>query len=258
MEEGLDFFDCNAWLGRPMNPPGGMRPDDPFDAEGLIGAMDRAGVGRAIVWHAAQRDSHPATGNRLLAEAIRGYESRLLPSWAFLPPHTREMGDLREYFGAAREAGVVAFRAFPDVGRYLFRYEAVGEVIDELVAARIPLILRVPGHVNWDNVYDLLMESPELIVILTGMGQWGSDRYFRPLLARYPDVYVELGGYITDGGIEALVEDYGAGHLVFGSGYPDAYMGSMMLALKHARISDEEKRAIAGGTLERLLAEARR
>lgn len=259
MDGEMDFFDCNAWFGRPMNLPAGHAGPADFSAESLVAAMDNAGISRALVWHAAQRDSHPATGNRMVVECLAGHEQRLLPCWTILPPETGEMGeDARAFMEEARGAGVRAFRAFPDLNRYLLRYEAVGDVIDQLVSARLPLILRVPGHVSWENVYDLMMESPELILILTGMGQWGSDRYFRPLIRRYPDVYVELGGYITDGGIEAFVESYGAGRLLFGSGYPEAYLGPMMLALRHAQIKEEDKHLIASGNLDRILEEVRR
>jgi len=68
-------------------------------------------------------------------------------------------------------------------------------------------------------------------------------------------VCVEISGYILDGGIEAFVGDYGAGRMLFGSGFPAAYHGGMMLALAHAEISEQDKQAIAAGNLDRLLGE---
>jgi predicted TIM-barrel fold metal-dependent hydrolase len=59
---------------------------------------------------------------------------------------------------------------------------------------------------------------------------------------------------MLDGGIEALVADYGPDRILFGSGFPDSYMGGMMLALKHSQISADAQQAIAGGNLERILA----
>ncbi len=58
---------------------------------------------------------------------------------------------------------------------------------------------------------------------------------------------------MLDGGIEALVADYGPQRILFGSGFPESYMGGMMLALRHAQIPDAAKQAIAAGNLERLL-----
>ena len=79
---------------------------------------------------------------------------------------------------------------------------------------------------------------------------------FRPLLARYPNVYIDLSQYLLDGGIEALVDAYGPDRLLFGSGFPESYFGGMMMALKHAEISEQAKTAIAYHNLARLIAEA--
>ena len=67
---------------------------------------------------------------------------------------------------------------------------------------------------------------------------------------------MDTAQYLLDGGIESLVAEYGASRLLFGSGFPESYIGGMMLALRHARIPEEAKAAIAGGNLERILARA--
>jgi predicted TIM-barrel fold metal-dependent hydrolase len=67
---------------------------------------------------------------------------------------------------------------------------------------------------------------------------------------------VDTALYLLDGGLEALVADYGARRLLFGSGFPEQHFGGMMMALRHARIPDEAKAAIAAGNLERILQEA--
>jgi predicted TIM-barrel fold metal-dependent hydrolase len=252
----LEFFDSNVYLGRPMNRLPGQFGPTPASVEDLLQEMDRSGVARALVWHVAQRDSYALTGNDLLDRAVAGRE-RLAPCWTLLPPQTGELGDLDAFFARARRAGVRAFRAFPDMQRFLLRRDVMGDVLDRMMAARAPLILRVPGSASWETVYDLLADAPELTVILTNMGVWGTDRYFRPLIENYANVYIETSQYIADGGIEAFVESYGAQRMLFGSNFPECYMGAMMPAIAHAEISDEDKRAVAGGNLSRLLAEVR-
>jgi predicted TIM-barrel fold metal-dependent hydrolase len=76
-------------------------------------------------------------------------------------------------------------------------------------------------------------------------------------LERYPHVYVDTSQYLLDGGIEALVADYGARRVLFGSGFPESYFGGMMMALKHAEIPLAAKRSIAHGNLSRILEEVR-
>ncbi len=62
----MRFFDCNAFFGLPARRPVApvASPDE------LLAEMDRAGVDRALVWHIAQHDVAPQTGNEMLAEAI--------------------------------------------------------------------------------------------------------------------------------------------------------------------------------------------
>jgi predicted TIM-barrel fold metal-dependent hydrolase len=103
----------------------------------------------------------------------------------------------------------------------------------------------------------LLREVPDLVCIVSDHGCWGADRWFRPLLDHYKDVYVDLSDYLLDGGIESLVADYGASRLLYGSGFPMQYPGGMMMAIRHAEISLRDRQAIASGNLDRLLKEVR-
>ena len=246
MRNRMMFFDCNCYIGQPSG--GGPAAS----AEELTAAMDRAGIAGALVWHVAQRDLDPLTGNDLLERGIAGRQ-RLLGCWTILPPQTGELGRPAEWLARALAAGVRAFRAFPDENRYLLRADAVGGLLELMIAARAPLIVSVGKQ--WQGVYDLLGELPELTVILSDLGCWGADRYFRPLIERYTNVHLDISDYMLDGGIEAFVADYGAGRMLFGSGFPAAYHGAMMLALARAEISDADKQAIAAGNLRRLTGE---
>jgi len=252
----LRFFDASAYIGRPMialpNGPAGQS----VSAEELLAEMDRAGIEKALVWHAAQRDHDGPAGNRLLAEAIAPHE-RLLGCWAIYPPQTGELGDLDDFFAAAGKARVRAFRVFPTGNRFLLRTESLGDVLERMLKARVPLFVSAPKHAPWEAVYDLLKEMPELRVVLSEQPNWGCDRYFRPLVEKYPNVYVELSGYFVAGGLDAFVRDYGAKRLLFGTNFPESYLGANMLAVAHLDVSPADRQAIAAGNLERLLGEAR-
>jgi len=252
----MRFFDANTCIGLPATPAitAGVAPG--VSSEQLLAAMDRAGIERALVWHVAQRDCDPATGNDLLAAAIGPHE-RLLGCWSVLPPQPRECADLDAWLVRAAAAKVKAMRAFAEENNYLLRPEAMGAVLARLVAARIPLILSPQNPAQWNGLYDLLAETPELTVIVADQGPWGRDRYFRPLIRRYPNVYVELSRHMLDGGIEDFVAELGPRRMLFGSGFPACYHGPMMLALAHAKISPDDRQAIAAGNLERLVAEVK-
>ncbi len=248
----LSFFDCNVFFGLPAR-----RPLAPVPAvEDLLVEMDRAGVGKALVWHIAQHDASPQIGNQLLAEAIKPHP-RLVGCWTVLPNQAREFPPPAAFFQQMRAARVMALRVFPDSHRFLANAVSMGDLLEPMVARRIPLILSLRRGVDWPAIYALLAEFPDLVCAICDHGCWGMDRMFRPLLERYPRVYVDTAQYLLDGGLEALVADYGPDRLLFGSGFPESYWGGMMLALRHAQIPDEAKAAIAGGNLERMLAEVR-
>jgi predicted TIM-barrel fold metal-dependent hydrolase len=155
-----------------------------------------------------------------------------------------------------RESRIAALRIFPSSHRFLANAVSMGDLFSQMSERRVPLLVSLRRGMDWRDIYALLAEFPQLTCVICDHGCWGMDRMFRPLLERYANVYVDTAQYLLDGGIEALVGDYGPGRLLFGSGFPESYMGGMMMALKHARISDAAKEAIAGGNLGRIVEEA--
>jgi predicted TIM-barrel fold metal-dependent hydrolase len=108
-------------------------------------------------------------------------------------------------------------------------------------------------------VYELLRQAPDLVCVLCDLGDWGSERFYRPLLDRYRGVHVETSVLaLHESAIETVVRDHAAERLLFGTGFPDRSPGAAMLPVVHADISDEAKVAIASGNARRLLAEAKR
>lgn len=246
----MRFFDCNVFFGLPLR-----RPLAPVaTAEALIDEMDRAGVEKALVWHIAQHDASPQVGNRLLADAIQPYP-RLVGCWTVLPNQTHEFPHLEAFAEEMKAARIGALRAFPASHRFLANGVSMGDWLAWMVARRVPLLVSVRRGFDWPAIYALLTEYPDLVCVVCDHGCWGMDRMFRPLLERYPHLYIDIAQYLLDGGLEALVADYGPGRILFGSGFPESYVGGMMLALRHARIPEEAKQAIASGNLERILQE---
>jgi len=245
------FFDCNAYFGLPS-----LRPPLPVpQAEDLHVELQRSGVSKALVWHIAQHDASPQAGNQLLAEGIAPYDN-LTGCWAILPNQAREFPAPREFLEQMRIARVRAVRMFPDSHKFLLNRVSMGDWLEVFSAHRVPVLLSLSYGTSWQTLYSILAEFPEMTTILCDHGCWGEDRLFRPLLEAYPYVYVDTAQYLLDGGIESLVRDYGSSRLLFGSGFPNQYIGGMMLAIRHALISPEAKAAIAGDNLERLLAQA--
>jgi predicted TIM-barrel fold metal-dependent hydrolase len=249
----MRFLDCNCCFGRPSKPT--PSPAACPTVEDLIAQIERAGIERAVAWHIAQHDVSPQRGNEMLAEAIRGH-SNLLGCWTLLPNQTGEM-PVDELLSGMKEARIVALRAFPGPHRYLLNRLTLGPLLDAMVERRIPLIVSMKRGVTWPEVYALLAEVPDLTLLIVDHGSWGCDRFFRPLFENYERVHVDTTLYFLDGGIEDVVRTYGPGRLLFGSGLPERSPGGTMMYLRHCEIDDEQKAAIAGGNLRRLLEEVK-
>jgi len=246
----MRFFDCNTYYGLPP-----FRHLNPVEtAADLLAEMDRNHVEKALVWHISQQHASAQKGNQILADGIQPYP-RLIGCWTILPTQSLEQPKRKDFFIQMKEKRIGAVRVFPDKHNFLLHPLAMEAWFEELSARHIPLLVSTARGCEWLDIYRVLEAFPNLYCIICDHGVWGRDRLFRPLLEHFPHVYVDTSLYLLDGGIESLVQDFGSHHLCFGSGFPDQYIGGMMLALKHAEISEEDKEAIACGNLEHILAE---
>jgi uncharacterized protein len=256
----LRLFDCNACYGTPDVPPL-QYAESPAD---LLAEMDFCAVDEALVTCAAQRCDSPLVGNELVSEQTRGL-ARLHPAWVLLPPQTEEQAPSVDAFLAnMAAAGVRALWAFPARDKYLLNRTTFGAVFEEFVEHSVPLFFPLeeaaPGlgghaayHLGWQQVDALLAEFPRLTFVVANPMVWGQDRYFRPLIERHHNLYLDVGAYEQGRGLEDFCRRYGPDRLLFATHYPDVPMGGPVLNLLHADVSQADKEAIAAGNLDRLL-----
>lgn len=243
----MHFFDSNAFVGRPV--AGGYPETSVPD---LLAALDRAGIEKSLVWHIAQFDGSPVDGNELVSRAV-AQSARLVGCWAVLPPQTGEV-ITDDFFARMRSGGIAALRAFPQVHNYLLRRRVFGAFMDEVSRRRIPVLLSLEHDVSWPQVYDFLEDYPDITCLLCDIGIWGQDRFTWPLLESFPHVRIETSYLSLEaGGLEAAVRKHGASRIIFGSGFPKRYPEAAMLDLRHASISESDRRMIAADNLDTLI-----
>jgi predicted TIM-barrel fold metal-dependent hydrolase len=225
-------------------------------ANDLLKEMDYYGVDEALVFHSRQRDDSPDVGNEILLKEIKGFK-RLHGAFAVLPLQTGEIGGLEEILGKMREGNLRAFRAFPSEHRFLMSKTALGPIYEFMVERNIPLMISISessgGMSGWRLIEKILSDYPDLTLIVTEHGSWGQDRYFRPLIEKYENLYLDISRYELDGGISDFCAKYGAEKLLFGTGYPWWNPGGPILMLAQADITGREKEMIASGNLTRIL-----
>jgi uncharacterized protein len=214
----------------------------------LVEELEFCGIERALVYHTAQRFDHPVQGNKRLLQEIHEYPS-LSPTWTILPSATGEQSEPIRLLADMRGYGVKALRLFPQDHRYFLDGPTWQDQITIYAQRRIPLFVKA----GLDRIADLLRAFPTATLITDTQGANPLDRYAWPLLETYPNLYYETSGYLTAGALEACCLRFGAGRLVFSSGFPDYASGAALLTLAGADISAADRDAIAFGNLEGLL-----
>lgn len=252
----LKFFDCNASYGR-LDVPPIQYAATPTD---LVAEMDFCGVAEALVTCAAQRCDSPLVGNELVIEETRD-QPRLHPAWVLLPPQSDEQAPtVDQFLTDMRQAGVKALWVFPARNKFLLNATTFGAVFETLIERSIPVFYpleEAPPAAGWQQVDTLLADFPQLTLVAANHNVWGQDRYFRPLIERYPRLYLDIAAYEQGRGLEDFCRRYGAERLLFGTRYPEVPMGGPMLNVAHADISPQDRELIASGNLSRLLQEVK-
>ena len=243
----LMFFDAATWIGN--------RVDKPFpNVKELLKEMDYYGVEKALVQHQALGMLGAPKANEKLVELLKeeDKDNRLECVWCLLPSQCGELPNVKEFFDQMAKNNVHALSIDPFNHRYVPCYLTLGKYLDEAIKRKIPVWLNSFAG-KWNELYAFLKEFPNLYGVIHAGDKWGNDRYFRPLLENYPNVHLELSGYLVPEGIADLAKTYGAERLLYASGFPRYNHGAAMLQLKHSTLSSREISLIAGENLARLL-----
>jgi hypothetical protein len=242
-----DLFDVNCILGK--WPEGGPTLDD---RTALLAAMDRLGIGRALVRHTLGWHYHAPYGNELLAAELAGNE-RLVPCWAALPPGADEMGPPSAWLAALAASNVRAVCLYPAGQGYPLADWQCAALLGPLAEHRLLLLLEL-GEIGFPELHWLCAGYPTLRVVLLSTGY----RVLRPLYAlleAHPNLYLDTSSLTNFGALEALCARFGADRLLFGTGQPRSDGAGMVAALHYAALEMAQIEAIGATNLEHLLGE---
>ena len=255
------IIDANAWLGQwPFRQ---LRHND---VDGLLRLMDANGIDKAVVssihgifYKNCQR------ANEELAEAVSGCHDRLL-SFATLNPHYP--GWERNLQLCRNDLGMRGLRVFPAYHQYdltdgpsLEMIAAASElgwpvtitqrVVD--VRQRHPMDTeRLIGVAEFEAVVAACPQTS--FIILNALGLEGSAMFAgnreggRQVMTDISRMTAVMGNSMG-----VMVEKYGAGSLVFGTGFPFNYPRPALLKMDVLQADAATKEAIYHGNLERLL-----
>jgi len=246
---GLEAFDCDVWVGQPSEPCFRW-----FDTVGnLERFMDAAGISEALVTHFAALNYDFAEGNELALQWA-AESSRLHVAITLVPDSVGEVGGMDAYLDRAIDRKARAVRLFPHAHSFSLAQWCSGPILDALLRRNLPLILW-HSETTWDEINVICERYPDLNVIVEGSGRkiLYDNRMFYQLLATHANLYLELHNLTNYLIVEDIVHKFGARRLIFGSFAPLCEPGAPLGLIAQARISDADKRLIAGGNQRALL-----
>lgn len=243
----IPLFDVQCGFGSAA--PGAR---ETLAVETLLEAMDGVGVERALarMLPAALEIDIPWSNAHLYAACE--VNPRLVPCPIVAPNTARDLPtEAAQADEAARHgAGAVVIRPHQDY--WSTEPWCSDRLFRALEVRRFPLFC-LNGELSYDEVASIAGRYPGLPLILAGV-DYRSQRVLLPLLEAFPNIYMSVGSnYLVNQGIEQCVDVIGARRLLFGTGFPDIDMTGHVSQLMYANITDEDKRLIGAGNLERLM-----
>lgn len=213
----------------------------------LLKEMDRHGVERALIYHA---DSHESlVDSTVTDEELEEWRNdRLIPQWTGRPTRTsmdrlqqrHASGDLNSVRICAGERLSLPFQPW-----------LYGELLSWLTEIGVPVVVELT-EIDPNAIVCTLKEFPRLRSILAGAHPTDAD--FVPAMLRAVEgMHLELSRYEPIGGVELLCAEFGSSRLLYGSWFPRYAMGPIVHYLRTISVSDADRAALLGGSLEALL-----
>jgi len=242
----MQFYDCNLSYGPEML---SAQVKICADFAELKAHLRRAGISGGLVIKAL---NEVVLANASLAEDLRGEES-LMGVWRLLPSSTGEVPPPHALPGAMKAANIGALTLCPEINRFLPNKFAIGDYLEMACERKIPVMLNTSRGLTLEQAAGIMQDFPNLTSVLTYANCWPSDRKLRPFLDAFPNLHLDMAYMLTADGLKDILKKYHAERILFGSAFPESYLGANMMVVKHAEISEEDKYLIAGENLRRML-----
>lgn len=233
--------DVNAEIGR--------SPWTQSDRDGVVRAMQRARLDRAIVASRRALLGDVPGGNAELKAALDGQETLL--GWVTVDPVNPELStqELRKYAASAQMAGLRLDTGI--LGLSLFT-DATSEIVNNYRRFTKPALVSVRNERDVTGLEQLAKAVPTVKFIAAGAG---GDAWQEcgALAKRVVNVMLEpFSGGPHRGKIEWLVTLLGTHRILFSTGFPNQNPGASLGLLADAQIADNEKQAILTGSAKRI------
>ncbi len=244
------IVDAHAHLGVSW-PEEGVRPT----VAEAIGMMDRAGVDRACTSASRYLRCDLAEGNRVTLEAARAFPDRLI-GFVILSPRERQLSlaEADRYLGDEGFRGIKVHRSHNEVAYDDPRYDPLYAKGQEY---RVPVLAHTFGPAEVKQLVSAACRLPAVSFIVGHSGGYSWADCLE-MMASVPNTYLDICASCSDlGRVEAFVDAVGAERVLYGTDNPFLEPSHCLAQVRAAEIGESERELILGGSIIRLLGEAR-
>ena len=222
------------------------------DADSLVRTMDRVGIDQSCVFSSLAITADMRAGNDMSLEAARQHPGRIL---AYAVPDPNLARHVRDEMQRCIDAGVRGIKFHTSLHDYPFAgpgYVPAFELADK---HRLPLISHGVDSPDVLRRTARTYPNAHFIVAHAGAGRRhpAADPIYDVAIEE-PNVYLDTAGSVALFGIfTQLVEHVGAGRILYGDDFPWMCPTHQIGRILLAPITDDEKKQMLGGTMQRLL-----
>ncbi len=222
----------------------------------FVAYLDKCGVQRGVIsssWsNKAQTPDDYRQGNREVAKYVDRYKGRFRGSCVITPFRIEEA--LREIEECHRQHGFVWLGEFCN---YMtgYRYDTPEWTEVMKLAAKLNLVIQI--HTNTKEMQYLAENFPDATIVFPHLGGSKEDIFARiGIVARHKNTHIDLSGSGIErvGILEKAVKEIGADRVLYGSDFTINEPSAVLVRVKNAFLTAEDREKILFRNVERLLA----
>jgi predicted TIM-barrel fold metal-dependent hydrolase len=245
MPQPRALIDVNAAIG-----PWPHGDCESLDVASLTARLEALGIGTALVYHTVAATYDAATGNRRLLEEVAG-APHLIPCFVLDPLESGEHGDPATLGDRLARDGVRAVRVLPRDHAWSLGGREALLLAETAAAAGLPLFVDL-AQTDWAEVDAVLSAVASLRIVVCRAG-YRDLRRLLPLLELHPGLHCDLSYFSAHDGVEEIVERFGPGRILFGTGMPECEPAGALARLTFAGLDHAAAEAIGHENATRLL-----
>ncbi|MBM3800860.1 MAG: hypothetical protein FJW26_00965 [Acidimicrobiia bacterium] len=226
--------------------------------EQLTALMDRNGIDMLAVCATRSIFSDWRVGNEEVIEISNKYPKRFLPFVSISPILPKP--DLTRYLREYKQRKARGIRLYPQHQNYsLTLHSATSTIFEAAEELKLPVVLPVRVIMNWGlpelapaTIETVVSRYPKVSFILSSVN-YGETLWLFDFMRRYENVSLEISGLQGFRAVDSCLRAVGAERVLFGSGLPLLYPACSVQKLEVARLTREQRDAIAHGNAKRML-----